>query len=203
MIAADRDKGGRHGHRGLQRVHSDPLEPVTRSWCHTNVEILSAASRTPVSLDFESFYLREFPTIVRLAHLLTSSMEAAEDLAQESFVRVHRRFESLDNPGAYLRVSIVNSCKNWQRGRGRESARHLRLVAGVPTTTPGPDDRDPLLDAVGRLPFRQQVVLVARYWLDLSEGEIAATLNCRPGTVKSLASRALGALREELREELR
>ena len=51
----------------------------------------------------------------------------------------------------------------------------------------------------GRLPFRQQVVLIARCWLDLTEVEIAAVVNCRPGTVKSLAARALSSLHEEMK----
>ena len=54
------------------------------------------------------------------------------------------------------------------------------------------------LDALSRLTYRQRVVLVARYWGDWSEAEIAAALNCRPGTVKSIASRALSRLRTEL-----
>ena len=151
------------------------------------------------STDFEPFYDREFPTTVRLAHLLTGSMEAAEDLAQDSFVRVHQRFDLLDSPAAYLRVSVVNGCRNWQRNRNRETLRHLRVAAGRPTSVPGPGDIEPLLDAAARLPFRQQVALIARYWLDLTEVEIAAVVNCRPGTVKSLAARALSSLHEEMK----
>jgi len=55
-----------------------------------------------------------------------------------------------------------------------------------------------LFDLVGTLPYRQCVVVVARYWLDWSEAEIATALGCRPGTVKSLASRGLARLREEM-----
>ena len=55
---------------------------------------------------------------------------------------------------------------------------------------------DELLDAVDALPFRQRAVLVLRYYRDLSEGEIADALGCRPGTVKSLATRALDQLRK-------
>jgi RNA polymerase sigma factor (sigma-70 family) len=57
-----------------------------------------------------------------------------------------------------------------------------------------------LADVVEQLPFRQRVVIVGRYWGGWSEAEIAAALGCRPGTVKSLASRALATLRLELKE---
>jgi RNA polymerase sigma factor (sigma-70 family) len=56
-----------------------------------------------------------------------------------------------------------------------------------------------LFDVVGRLPARQRAVIVMRYFEDLSEAEIAEALGCRPGTVKSLAARALQTLRTELR----
>lgn len=59
------------------------------------------------------------------------------------------------------------------------------------------EDRD-LLDVVDRLPYRQKAVVVCRYYLDLSETQIAEALGCRPGTVKSLASRALATMRKEL-----
>lgn len=55
-----------------------------------------------------------------------------------------------------------------------------------------------LADVVAALPFRQRAVIVLRYWCDLSEAEIAAALECRPGTVKSLSSRALARLNKEI-----
>ena len=60
-----------------------------------------------------------------------------------------------------------------------------------------PEARE-LLDAVARLPYRQRAVVVLRYYADFSERDIADALGCRPGTVKSLASRALDTLRQEL-----
>jgi RNA polymerase sigma factor (sigma-70 family) len=55
-----------------------------------------------------------------------------------------------------------------------------------------------LIDLIDELPYRQKAVVVMRYWLDLSEREIADHLGCRPGTVKSLASRAMERLRKDL-----
>jgi RNA polymerase sigma factor (sigma-70 family) len=57
---------------------------------------------------------------------------------------------------------------------------------------------DELADAIARLPFRQRVVIVLRYYADLTEADIAHALGCRPGTVKSLASRALATLSKEI-----
>jgi DNA-directed RNA polymerase specialized sigma24 family protein len=63
---------------------------------------------------------------VLLAHLLTGVDAVAEDLAQESFTRVQRRWASVDNGAAYLRTTIVNVCRSWQRSQQRE---HARVVA--------------------------------------------------------------------------
>jgi RNA polymerase sigma factor (sigma-70 family) len=71
-------------------------------------------------------------------------------------------------------------------------------VETSPSEHDGPSDHHELLAIVDGLPFRQRAVLVARYWLDMSEADIADLLDCRPGTVKSLASRAMATLRKEL-----
>jgi RNA polymerase sigma factor (sigma-70 family) len=87
----------------------------------------------------------------------------------------------------------VNVCRSWQRSQQREHAR-LRRARPRPDE-PGDLGADELLDAVDALPFRQRAVLVLRYYLDLSEADIAQALGCRRGTVKSLASRGLEQLR--------
>jgi len=128
--------------------------------------------------------------MVRLAFLLTHRQEVAEDLVHDCFVRIHPRWGSIVNPGGYLRQSVVNACRSHHRRAGRE----VDSVTEVPSVDRGP--ADPLWDAMARLPDRQRAVLVLRYYHDLSERDTAAVLRCRPGTVKSLTSRALAALRE-------
>lgn len=146
----------------------------------------------------ERLYRDEFASMARLAHLLTGSNQAAEDIAQEAFLRVEGRVLEVENPTAYLRATVVNLSKNWQRSGARRSLRERRTVGRQGTVVIEVGGHDELLAVIDELPFRQRAVLVARYWLDLPEAEIAALVGCRPGTVKSLNSRALAALRREL-----
>jgi RNA polymerase sigma-70 factor (sigma-E family) len=148
--------------------------------------------------EFVIFYRSEYPATVRLAVVLTYSPEAAEDIAQEAFARVHRRFEALDNPAAYLRVSTVNLCRELHRRKSREWHHLRRLPAPAQSVPLGAGE---LLDVLARLPERQRTVLVLRYWADWSEAEIAAAVGCRPGTVKSIASRGLATLKKELHHD--
>lgn len=154
------------------------------------------AAITPLTTSFDVFYRANYAWAVNVAYLLTDDRGAAEDLAQESFGRIHGRFDDLSNPGAYLRVCVVNASRSWQRHRRRED-RRLQATAAAASSPLGAHE---LLDLLSRLPYRQKAVLVLRYYADLSELEIAAALDCRPGTVKSLATRGLGRLRKELDE---
>lgn len=152
------------------------------------------------STDFERFFAEHHAPTVRLTHLLTGSGAAAEDLAQDAFTNVLAHFASLDNPAAYLRTAAVNTCRSWHRARGREQDR-FRRHGTTPELAPAAqlsDTSADLLASIRLLPYRQQAVLVLRYWLDLTELDIATTLGCRPGTVKSLHARALDAIRKEL-----
>jgi RNA polymerase sigma factor (sigma-70 family) len=144
---------------------------------------------------FDDFYRSKWDSTVRLAFLLTGSAGSAEDAAQEAFTRVHRHFDRVDNPPAFLRTVVVNVCRNWQRSQARERARYLRLGRTESRIGLGAEE---LCDVVDRLPYRQRAVIVLRYWADLSEAEIASCLECRPGTVKTLASQALTNLRKEI-----
>lgn len=143
---------------------------------------------------FVAFYRTRFAAAVRLAVLLTGDQAAAEDVAQDAFARVRPRFAGLDAPWPYLRVTIVNGCRSGHRRANREAAR-LRTVGPA---GPAPLGALELLDAVDRLPYRQKAVLVLRFYEDMTEHDIAAALGVRPGTVKSLASRALARLSTEV-----
>lgn len=100
----------------------------------------------------------------------------------------------LVNPEAFLRTSLVNACRSHHRQRARRAARldHRQRDVGVT------EEAREMLDALDALPYRQKAVLVLRYYADLTEAQIAAALDCRPGTVKSLAARGLERLAREI-----
>jgi RNA polymerase sigma factor (sigma-70 family) len=128
--------------------------------------------------------------MVRLAFLLTGGDPAAEELVHDAFLAVHRRWDSIDTPGGYLRTVVVNACRSHQRRQAMRQRTPLRVVTAA---TDAPDE---LTDALRRLPQRQRAAVVLRYYADLPEVEIAALLGCRVPAVKSLLHRALGSLRE-------
>ena len=134
-------------------------------------------------------YRREYAPMVRLAHLITGSNEVAEDIVQESFVKMYRSWDRAVQPGAYLRTVVVNGCHSWHRRRRLERE---RLPRPVPETVE-PESRE-LLDALAGLGVRQRTALVLRFYADLSEAEVARALGCRPGTAKSLVHRGLREL---------
>lgn len=149
--------------------------------------------------EFADFYRDQYATAVRLAWLLTHDHASAEDIAQSAFVRVRPRLDSITHPEAYLRRAIVNECRDLARRQIRSVAQ-LRLVsAGVSAFTT--DQPPELIDAVGRLPYKQRAVIVLRYWADLPEEEIARIIGVRPSTVRSIAARALARLKKELPDD--
>lgn len=141
---------------------------------------------------FDAFYRDRFAPMVKLAGLITQSPDAARDLVQDAFVRVHRRFDRLDNPSAYLRSAVVNACRSWQR----RAVLERRTAASAPAPGPATLDASEMSDALRRLPFRQRAALVLRFYGGFTEAEIAESLGCRPGTVGPLIHRGLAALRE-------
>lgn len=168
----------------------------------------------PPAESLEELYAVHHRRLLRLGTLLLGSSAQAEDVVHDVFLALHRdpaRLARLEDPGAYLRRGVVNGTRSQQR-RGGLLPR-LRLAAADPSRGPahapsadGPalagSTRATVLAAMGRLPERQREVLALRYYLDLSEREIAATLGISQGAVKSHASRGIAALRTHLPAEL-
>jgi RNA polymerase sigma-70 factor (sigma-E family) len=144
----------------------------------------------PASL--ADLFAERYEPMVRLAHLLTGSNAVAEDVVQNAFVAMHRRWVSVERPVEYLRKTVVNGTRTWHRSRSRERARVVKWSGDEQT----PFEARELLDALGGLPARQRAVLVLRYYEDLPEAEIAALLGRPVGTVKSDLHRGLARLRE-------
>jgi RNA polymerase sigma factor (sigma-70 family) len=146
--------------------------------------------------DFAVFYRATYPGAVRLAWLLTHDHGAAEEVVQDAFMRLRPRLPTIEHRTAYLRTVVVNGCRDLARSAGRSDVGLRRIGAGAEfSSTDRPSE---LLDAVARLPYKQRVVLVLRYWADLPESEIAEVVGVRPATVRSINARALARLSKEL-----
>jgi RNA polymerase sigma-70 factor (sigma-E family) len=146
--------------------------------------------------------------LVRVAAFILGDRGTAEDVVQDVFVRVHERAEMLSgDPQYYLRAAVINGCRStlrrWRLIR-RHAERQEQQSQCPPLTTEEAtlldEDRRRVLAALAALPQRRREVLVLRYYLEMSEAEIAATLGISPGTVKSTAARGLAALARQLRE---
>ncbi len=154
--------------------------------------------------DLESAYRAQYRSLVRLTSLLIDDTGTCEEVVQDAFVRVWQRGTPLhhsDRLPAYLRSAVLNGARSKLRRR-RVRRRHL-VVAGSPApaaevTALAGDRTRTVLEALRSLSDRQRDVLVLRYYLDLSEAEIAATLGISAGSVKTHAHRGLTALAERL-----
>ena len=149
-------------------------------------------------------YALHAPRAGRLAYLLTGDPELAQDLAQEAFVRLMGRLSAIRDDAvvaAYLRRSIVNLVRKHWRKLGYER-RYLRGglegAGPAPELAPELDRRDELWRALDTLPYQQRAAIVLRFYEDLPEVEVAEILQCAPGTVKSLVSRGMEKLRNEI-----
>jgi RNA polymerase sigma-70 factor (sigma-E family) len=147
-----------------------------------------------------------YRTLVRLAVLLCADRGGAEELVQDAFVRLHQHWGRLRDPYkalGYLRTSVVNGVRSAQRRRGVA----LRYLLRQPPLPDAPSAEAGALGALRhaevvaalrRLPVRQREALVLRYYLDLSEAEIAEVMGISRGAVKSHAARGIAALRGTL-----
>lgn len=150
----------------------------------------------------EDWYRQHYDGLARLAMLATGDPVAAEDAVQEVFAECLRRPPRLEGPPLpYLRAAVLNRSRSRARRTKRGEELHLRVVTADDAVTPSPEakgllgpDAERIAEAVRALPRRQRDVILLRFWLDLSEAEIAETLGVSPGTVKSSASRARAAL---------
>jgi RNA polymerase sigma-70 factor (sigma-E family) len=146
--------------------------------------------------------------LVRLARLLVDDLETAEDVVQDAFAALHRRWSSLRSPdaaGAYLRTAVVNGSRSALRRRRTvrshpwpDQAALVEDAADRPVLLAA--EHRAVLDALRGLPSRQREVLVLRYWAELGEAEIARTLGISVGAVKSSASRGREAIAAMLRD---
>jgi RNA polymerase sigma-70 factor (sigma-E family) len=167
------------------------------------ISTVSASTREMESGRLGDLFERHAPDAVRLAYLITGDRSLAEDLVQEAFVRMYGRFRDLRSADAfpwYLRRTVVNLANSHFRHKKVERT-YVEREGRRPADGWGPDlgARQEMWESLLRLPERQRTAIVLRYYEDMTEAQTAEVLGCRLGTVKSLVSRGLEALRNEMR----
>jgi len=151
---------------------------------------------------FDAFYRRELAGLVAFARALSGSA-SAEDIAQEAMLAAYRRWDRvsrLDVPSAWVRRVCANGAVSTLRRRGVEGRALLRLGSRRPDIEPMMTEHEVFWAEVRRLPRRQAQVIALHYIYDLGVTEIAATLACAEGTVKTHLSRGRAALSNRLTE---
>ena len=145
--------------------------------------------------------------LVRLAVLMVGDQQTAEDVVQEAFFGLYRRWPALKDPEralAYARSSVLNGCRMALRARFRRDkiavAAPDDIESAEATALLGEASRE-VIAALGRLPARQREAVVLRYYLDMTENQAAQAMRVSRGTVKSATSRGLAALARLLKEE--
>ena len=144
---------------------------------------------------------RHYRDLVRLAVLLVDDEPAAEEVVQEAFLRVFRRWDRLretQSAEAYVRRAVVNGARDRLRHRRVRRLTMLprpAVVASAEETVVLADEHARILSALRGLPTRQREVLALRYFAGLSEADIAVVLKISTGAVKSTAHKGIAALR--------
>ncbi|MGI5212435.1 SigE family RNA polymerase sigma factor [Plantactinospora sp. CA-290183] len=158
-------------------------------------------------MTYEEFADSRLAALLRYAVMLTGDPHLAQDVVQETMVRVQlnwRRVARADSPERYVRRMLTNQYIDWQRGswfrrvvlRAEPDETHVVRLDHAELTA----DRDQVWSWLARLPRRQRAALVLRYYEDLPDAEIAEVLGCAVGTVRASISRALATLRAEFVE---
>lgn len=156
-----------------------------------------------------SLYAVHWFPMVRLAWLFVHDDLLAEEIVQDAFVALHRKWHDVreGRETAYLRQSVVNGARSALRHHKVEQryldsttrGGHLRVASAEDAALASVGSAD-LFARLQRLPARQREVLVLRYYLDLSESQIADALGIAPGSVKAHAHRGLAALRTQMED---
>ena len=147
--------------------------------------------------------------MIRLAHIMLGDRQSAEDVVQEAFCGVYRRWSHLADPDSavhYVRSAVLNHCRSVLRRRTTSQAprgvtSHPESVRSAEAAVLTREERDEIMRAVRRLPPRQREALVLRFYLDLSAEETATTMGISPSSVRSATHRALASLGRMLQEQ--
>ena len=163
------------------------------------------AAHAAVDRHVTALYQAHALSLARLALLMLGDPDAAQDVVQDAFFGLYRRWGKLasaDAAPAYLRASVVNGCRTALRRRSRPTlhASELSLESAEATVVHTEEQRG-VLAAVRRLPARQREAVLLRYYLDMTEEQAARAMGVSRGTVKSSTSRAVAAIGRMLKGE--
>ena len=153
--------------------------------------------------EFVAYVAARRPALRRTAYLLSGDWHRAEDLAQAALARLYVRWPSVQRRAAvdaYARQVLLRLYLDERRLRSSDEVPVADPQPAASTADPAAPaaDRLDLMSALARLPVRQRAVLVLRFWEDLPVDTVARALDLPSGTVKSLSSRGLEALRRDL-----
>lgn len=156
----------------------------------------------PDDLEYEGFVVARYRTLVRAAVLFGCSRQDAEDAAQDTLIRCYTawgRVAASDDPDAYVYRILVNGISRGRRRswRGETPYEQVPESGAVGDLANEISVEQTVRAALARLGREQRQVLVLRYFVDLTESQIADVLGIARGTVKSRASRAIAALSED------
>lgn len=153
---------------------------------------------------FADFVRAHSATLFRTAYLMTGDYQRAEDVLQESLVRIYQRWDRVDQmaaPLAYARKVVVNRAASWWRKKSsRETPSLLFAEPAWGGRLDEVAEHHRVWQAVLALPQRQRAVMVLRYYEDMSEAQVAETLGMAAGTVKSHSHAAIRRLTQVLGE---
>lgn len=160
-------------------------------------------------MTYEEFVNARLAALSRYALMLTGDPHSAQDLVQETMVRVQlqwRKVERADAPDRYVRRIMVNLYLDWRRSSWLRRVL-LRAEHGETTATQGDvaesmASRDLMWSVLATLPRQQRAALVLRYYEDLPDQEIADALNCSVGAARGYISKALSTLRARAAAQL-
>ena len=178
-----------------------PLRPDSVTESEVARTVLPRDRSSAVTALFEEHYA----SLVRMARLLVDDRETAEDVVMDAFTSLYRRWTAVRDPTEahrYVRSCVLNGARSQLRRRRvrrrHESGSRQQEDANGDGIETNEADRSTMTRLLGTLPYRQRQVLVLRYFVDMTEAQIAFELGVSPGSVKTHASRGLAALARAL-----
>jgi RNA polymerase sigma-70 factor (ECF subfamily) len=151
-----------------------------------------------VNPKFRQLFDREFDAMVGLARVLSGDPGEVEDIVMDAFLETGRRFDSLTNPGGYLRTSVINGARRRYRNRVTRSSIRTRYARTLNQPDVPEIHQHYLDDMLQSLSEPEHTTIVLLYYVGTTHAEAAEIMECPVGTVKSHAHRALRNLRQQV-----